>query len=154
MFSMYALLKFIHVTAAIIWVGGAIAITVLNARLAREQDQGALVALARQAGFYGQAVLGPAAITTLVAGIATALTVGFPFESLWITWGFAGVFGSILLGSTFIRRTYGEMAQLIASSGPDTMRLGALQSRLWFLNLANLLLLLSTVWAMVFKPTL
>lgn len=154
MVSTYTLLKFIHVAAAMIWVGGAVAITVLTARLVREQDRGVLLALAKRAGSFGGAVLGPAAVTTLIAGIATAATVGFPFSSLWITWGFTGVLASIILGATLIRRTFVEMEQIAATPGADEVRLNALQARLSTLNLANLLILLSTVGAMVFKPTL
>jgi uncharacterized membrane protein len=154
MASSYTLLKFIHVAAAMVWVGGAVAITVLTARLVREQDRGVLLALAQRAGSFGGAVLGPAAVITLLAGIATTATVGFPFSSLWITWGFAGVLASIFLGATLIRRTFVEMAQIAATPGVDDMRLNALQARLSLLNLANLLILLSTVGAMVFKPTI
>jgi uncharacterized membrane protein len=154
MISTYTLLKFVHVAAAMVWVGGAVAITVLTARLVREQDRGVLLALAQRAGSFGGTVLGPAAVTTLLAGIATTAIVGFPFSSLWITWGFAGVLASIFLGATLIRRTFVEMAQIAATPGVDDMRLNALQARLSLLNLANLLILLSTVGAMVFKPTI
>jgi MFS family permease len=129
MVSTYTLLKFIHMAAAMIWIGGAVAITALTARLVREQDRGVLLALAQRAGTFGGAVLGPAAVLTLLAGIATTATVGFPFSSLWITWGFAGVLASIFLGATLIRRTLVEMAQIAATPGVDEMRLNALQRK-------------------------
>jgi uncharacterized membrane protein len=154
MISTYTLLKFLHVAAAMIWVGGAVAITVLTARLVREQDRGALVALAQRVGSFGGSVLGPAAVTTMIAGIAVAATVGFPFGSLWITWGFAGLFASIFLGSTLIRRTLVEMTQIAATPDADKTQLRTLQARLSMLNFANLVILLSTVGAMVFKPIL
>jgi hypothetical protein len=46
------------------------------------------------------------------------------------------------------------MAQIAATPGADGVRLNALQARLSLLNLVNLLILLSTVGAMVFKPTI
>ncbi len=72
MFSIYTLFKFIHVAAVIIWIGGVFALTVINARLAGEKEQVALLSLSRLSNFYGKVVIGPAAIITLIAGIATA----------------------------------------------------------------------------------
>ncbi len=72
MFSIYTLFKFIHVAAVIIWIGGVLALTVINARLAGEKEQVALLSLSRLSNFYGKVVIGPAAIITLIAGIATA----------------------------------------------------------------------------------
>lgn len=65
----YTLFKFLHVLGVIVWIGGVLAINVLSARIARERDVALLAPLSRQASFYGRAVLGPAAGTTLVAGI-------------------------------------------------------------------------------------
>jgi uncharacterized membrane protein len=154
MASYFTLFKFIHVTAAILWIGGASTLGVLNARLAREEDRAALATLLRQANFLGRAILGPAAALTLIAGIATAVSVGFDFGALWITWGFIGVFGSMLLGATFIRRANVRLGELVSTVEPENSRLSALQRRIALLNLINVLLLLSTVGAMVFKPVL
>jgi uncharacterized membrane protein len=154
MANFFTLFKFVHVTAAIFWIGGVAALAVLNARLAREEDRVALAVLLRQANFIGRAILGPAAALTLIAGIATAASVGFDFGALWITWGFVGVFGSMILGGTFIRRATARLGELVSAADPGNPRLGALQRRLATLNLINVLLLLSTVGAMIFKPTL
>ncbi|MGH2542598.1 MAG: DUF2269 family protein [Ardenticatenaceae bacterium] len=154
MFTIYSLFKFLHVAAVIVWVGGVFTLVVLNARLAREQNRSAQMALSEQSEFFGSRVIGPAAITTLLAGIIMVLNAGFGFSTLWITWGFVGVFGSIILGAIFIRRATEELRQVAASPTPDAPRIQALQRRLINLNALNLLLLLSTVGAMVFKPTL
>ena len=44
----YNLLKFIHVAAVIIWVGGLVALSVVNVRLARAGDRAVLASLAQQ----------------------------------------------------------------------------------------------------------
>jgi uncharacterized membrane protein len=152
--EIYTLLKFVHVTAVIIWIGGVTAVSVLTARLSLEQDRAAAGVLLRQAGFFGQAVVLPAAVITLLAGAATAGSAGIPMSSLWITWGFAAIFGSILLGAIFIRRATGELGKLAASAQPDDARLIGVRRRLSTLNALNVLLLLSAVWAMVAKPAL
>lgn len=150
---LYNFLKFVHVAASIVWVGGMVAIAVLNARLAREGDAAVLGSVARQSAFFGQAVMGPAALTTLLAGIGmVALTGGrVPF---WVAWGLVGVFGSMALGATVVRRASQEMAGLVRESTGDDPRLAAVRRRLAVAGVLNIALLLSTVAAMVFKPTL
>ena len=151
MFSLYNLLKFLHITAAIVWVGGVIALAVLNARSPRQREAVAL--LARQSAFFGRAVIAPAAAVTLVAGIAM-LAIGGGGFTLWVGWGLAGVFGSMAIGATVLRRANERMVQVSADAPADEARLAAVRHRLAAAGLANVALLLSTVWAMVFKPTL
>ncbi len=154
MFSIYTLFKFIHVAAVIIWIGGVCTITFINARLAREKEQAGLLSLARLSNFYGRAVVGPAAIITLIAGIATAANVGMDFGALWLTWGFVGILGHFVIGVGFMRRTTANLNQLAPTVALHDPRIRALQGRLTTLNVINLLLLFSVVGAMVFKPTL
>jgi uncharacterized membrane protein len=149
---LYTLVKFLHVASAIVWVGGVIALTGLNARLARSRDGNALAALSRVGGFYGQVVIAPAAALTLLAGIGTAVSGGFPMRSFWIIWGFAAILISLALGATLIRTTTQQIGQL--ATGGDGPQIAALQGRLVVLNGINILLLLSTVWAMIAKPAL
>ncbi|HEU5098787.1 MAG TPA: DUF2269 family protein, partial [Roseiflexaceae bacterium] len=88
MITLFSALKFLHIVAAIIWVGGVITMTILNIRLSSTRNSAAMAALASAGGFLGQRVFGPAAAVTLLAGLATALNAGFPMRSLWIIWGF------------------------------------------------------------------
>jgi uncharacterized membrane protein len=149
----YNLFKFLHVASVIIWLGGVSTLTVLNVRLARDSaDHATQASLAREAAFLGRAVVGPAAGLTLIAGIATAVVGSLDMGALWITWGFAGIIISLALGSTVIRRTTVSLETALAGSSPADV--STLRGRLTTLNLINLLLLLSVVAAMVFKPTL
>ncbi len=153
MFTWYTLVRFLHVLAVIIWVGGVVVLAVVNGRLARERDGAALVLLARHGAFVGRAVIGPSAAVTLIAGVALVGMLGAGF-TLWMAWGLVGVFGSMALGVTLLRRTSQEMAELSTRVRPGDARLVALGRRLAVLGMINIALLLSTVAAMVFKPTL
>jgi len=140
----YTLFKFLHVVGAIVRVGGLVSLSVINARLAREKDRGVLAALSRQSDFFGRAVLGPASVTTLVAGLLMT-AVGGLGAPLWIIWEFVGVFGSLALGAGFSRRTAGRLGELAAVSESNAPHIAALRRRLATLNIVNLLLLFSTV---------
>lgn len=152
---LYALLKLLHVTGAIVWAGGASTMAVLNARLARAADgaDAGQLTLARASQGVGQAVLGPAAGITLLSGVATAAAGGIDLSALWALWGFGGVAASVALGATAIRRTTGALEGALAAPTADGS-VAALRRRLARLNLVNLVVLFSTVAAMVLKPTL
>ena len=151
--SLYLPLKFVHVVAVIVWAGGVFALVLLNARAARMGDVSAPAVMRRLSDDLGRVAIGPAMLLTVIAGIATALSVGFPFTSPWIAWGIVGfVFSGALTGA--IGRTAGQFAEQPISDVAAGARFAALRRRLVALNALNLLLLASIVWAMVFKPTL
>ncbi|HEX7021811.1 MAG TPA: DUF2269 family protein [Trueperaceae bacterium] len=151
--SIYTLFKFLHIIGAIVWIGGALSLAVVNTRASRAKDPSALAALAQQSGFYGRALLGPAALLTLIAGIVMVAVSGAG-APLWVVWGLVGVFASMALGGALIGRTTGRLLDLAQAAGSGDERVSGLRRRLAVLNVLNVLLLFSVVWAMVFKPTL
>lgn len=151
--TLYLLLKFVHIAAVVVWIGGLLALGVVTARLARGGEGAALAAMRRQNRFFGQAIVGPAGVVTLLAGLVMVGRAGWGFNSLWVAWGLVGIVVSLLLGAFPIRRA-GEAVDALADTAPDDPRLAGLQSRLATLSAINLVLLLSVVWAMVFKPSL
>lgn len=153
MFTLYNLFKFLHVGAAIVWVGGVVVLTVVNARLVGERDGAARELVSRQSEFVGRTVLGPSALVTLLAGFALMGLLGGGFR-LWTVWGLVGVFGSMALGAIFVGRASREFADLSTAADPDPVRLVTVHRRIVVLSVINVGLLLSTVWAMIFKPTL
>jgi uncharacterized membrane protein len=151
--DIYTLFKFLHVVAVIVWIGGVVTLNILGARIAREHDGPQLASLGRHAAFYGRAVLGPAAATTLVAGIVMVAVGGLSLATPWIAWGLGMVLLSLLLGATLIRSTTQQLST-VAPADPTGPRVLALRRRAATLSLINLALLLSAVAAMVFKPAL
>lgn len=150
MVTLYTLFKFVHVGSVIVWLGGVLTLSVLNFRLSRIRQPEVVQALSRESNFYGRAVVGPAAALTLVAGIITATQMDISFNSLWIIWGFIAIFCSLILGTTLTRITTNKLSQL-ATTG-DHQQVSVVQNRLAMLNMLGVVLLLSTVGAMVFKP--
>lgn len=153
MFTVYNLMKFLHVGAVIIWLGGMVALAVLNGRLAREGDATVTRLLSRQNEFFGRAVMGPSALVTLITGVVLMATLGAGF-AFWMVWGLAGVFGSVALGAVVVGRAGRELGERSSAERPDEARLRTLRRRVAVGAVLNIVLLFSTVWAMVFKPTL
>ena len=154
MLTLFSVFKFLHIVAAMIWVGGVITLTILDARLASTRNGAAMAAFASVGGFLGQRVFGSAAGVALLAGIATALNAGFPMRSVWIIWGFLVIVLSIGLSAAMIRPTAQRIGSLAATPDSDRAQIAALQRRLSLLTALNILLLLSAVWVMIAKPTL
>jgi uncharacterized membrane protein len=151
--TLYLLLKFVHVAAIIVWVGGIVALTLLNARVAGSGNAAAQAEMGRLSEYFGSVAIGPAMIVAVLAGIATAWRIGFPFSSLWIIWGLVGfVLSGALIG--FIGRTARQFGELPAGPGQAAAQAESIRGRLLTLNAVNILILASVVWAMIFKPTL
>ena len=152
MFSVYNLFLFLHIVGAIVWIGASLTLTLLNWRAAATNDRPAMAALARHNAFIGGAVIGPAALLTLVAGVVMVLNARLSFGLLWISWGLGGVLLSILIGGFFVGRMGRELGRLAPTAEPGNARVVALQRRIGILSWVNLLVLLSAEAAMVFKP--
>ena len=71
----YLLFVYIHILAAIAWVGGALAINLLGTRVARSSDPDELPKLGHQIEWFGLRYFLPISIITFVAGLILELLV-------------------------------------------------------------------------------
>lgn len=152
MYTIENLFKFLHVLSVIVWVGGVLTVNVLQLLTGRGQDRAAQASLLRLSDLYGRAVISAAAAATLLTGIVRVEQINVGYGTLWVAWGFAAVALSLALGATLIRVTNAELRRVAAAGVADDPRWPALQRRALALFAVNLLLLLSAVWAMEFKP--
>lgn len=144
------LFKFLHVLSVIVWVGGVFTVNVLQVLVGRGSDHAAQASLLRLSDLYGRAVIAPAAALTLLTGVVRVEQIGVGYGTFWVAWGIAAIVASIALGATMIRATNAALRRLAA----DDPRWPTLLRRATILYAVNLLLLLSALWAMEFKPTL
>jgi uncharacterized membrane protein len=148
------LFKLLHVLAVIVWVGGVLTVNVLQVLVGGGRDRAAQGSLLRLGDLYGRAVIAPAAALTLVTGIVRVEQIDVGYGTFWVVWGLAAVVGSLVLGATMIRATNVELGRLAGEGSADDPRWSALRRRAATLFAVNLLMLVSAVWAMEFKPTL
>src|ERR1051325_10369797 len=149
----YSVFKFLHVLGAMVWIGGLLAVSVLNARVARTSDREAMTAAGNQSEFFGARVLGPAVGITAIAGVVLIGVSGWIFP-LWVVWGIVAMIFSAVLGATVIRRTGTQLLDAVRPSAPGdaATRIPTLQRHLAQLGAINMIVLLSVVWVMVEKP--
>lgn len=62
---MYDFLLFVHVLAAVIWVGGGFALNVVGTRLVNASNPDAIAGFARQVAFIGQRIFAPVSVCCL-----------------------------------------------------------------------------------------
>lgn len=145
---MFETLKFIHVLAAIVWVGGGIVSTILGVRMRRASTEHRL-GFSRDMGFVGERVYGPAAGIALIAGIWMVIDEpAFGFGQAWIIIGLGGFLLSSIIGVAF----FGPAAKALAADLEAGRSNDALQARISRVSYLDLAILLVVVWAMVVKP--
>jgi uncharacterized membrane protein len=100
--DLVSLLKFAHVCAAIVWVGGGFVMVlggIARARHASAEDQ---LAHIRTVAFLGTRLFMPASIATLASGVSLLFAAGWGWQPFTVL-GLAGViftagFGALVLG--------------------------------------------------------
>lgn len=148
---MYDLFKFLHIVAVIVWIGGYVSTRLLGGFVLRHENRTVFAAVLRQARTLGGELVLPAAVFTLLSGIAMMAVTGWGVP-LWIAWGFAAIVLSVALGVIAHRPLEAELLERSQSESTDDVPLAAIHRRLAVVSIVNVLLLLSAVWAMVFKP--
>ena len=149
MSTAYLWLKFLHVASVAVWFGGFAAFSVLNLLVSREPGPAGVKAFLRNGEGLGARLAGPASGLALLTGIGTMIT-GHTGMPRWITWGLVVMVLFILVGVLGMRPLLRRLRAAVESGQTDALpRLLRSQRRLIFLNL---LLLLTALWAMVFKP--
>ncbi len=146
---MYELAKFLHVAAAIVWVGGGLMVWLLNLRFG-SAGVDAQQALTRAGEFFGRRLFQWLALVALLTGIWMVL--GFDrweFEQIWIALGVLGVFVSGGIGGALITPATRRLNAAYAAG--DTAAAATHRARVNQLAAIDLVVLGIVVAAMVFK---
>ena len=151
MFDLYTVIKFVHVLAAIAWVGGAIMLDMLISQARRSGSQSDVLMLLAKTERYGKTFFSPSAVLVLVAGIVMA-SIGGIMAAPWVSFGFLGVFISAGLGMGYLTPKSRQLRQMIEARGMQDPEAVALGSRMMLISRIDLVLLVLVVAAMVFKP--
>ena len=141
---------FLHVTASIVWIGGAVAVQVFGILAKRAADPPKSAFFASSVSFIVMRVFLPAALVVLVSGI------GLKYEADW-DWGepfivYGLVFWAVvaLVGFGYLGGAIGRAGAQLASEGPSPA-LGLRMRNLVWLSRALLLVLLTIVFMMTVK---
>lgn len=150
---MYEFLLFIHVLAAVIWVGGGITVNIFGSKLVKENNPETLAGFARQTAFIGSRVYAPVSALLFVVGVLMVLD-RWDFKDLWIAIGVAGFLYSFVTGAAILGPLSGRTAKLISASGADDPQVRKNISKLFLLGRIEIMVMILVIAAMTLKPTL
>ena len=148
----YELLKFIHIAAAIIWIGGAVAVQLFAIRALASGDPIRVVSFTRDVEWMGTRVFLPSSLVVIVLGFLLVWDGPWELGTTWI-WLSLVIFGiSFLLGVGFFTPESNRIGNQIEAEGPASPAVQARIARLLKLTRIDLVLLFAIVFLMVAKP--
>jgi uncharacterized membrane protein len=148
---MYDGLKYIHILAAMVWVGGAFYVQLLSIRASRSTDPADLPRLGADVGAIASKVFPIASIILFVAGAAMTIQRWGNFPA-WISTAILLWFVSLLAGVLYIGPNAERIGKFFAAEGPTSVAGRALMQRVFLVARLELVSFAVIVALMVFKP--
>jgi len=151
--TLYDWLLYLHVLAAMVWVGGGVILTVFVARVLRDPDPGAVGRFTGSLRVIGPLVLAPATVAVLGLGLGLVVdTDAWDFRQLWVQLGLGLFVAAFPIGAVWQSRT--ALAATRAAAREDDAE-ARLQLRRWSWGYRLVvLLLIVAAWDMTTKPGL
>jgi uncharacterized membrane protein len=148
----YSIFKWIHVSVAVVWVGGGVLLIMLGTRAERMDDPREIVMVAQQASFVGERVFAPAGLIVLLMGIAMVVHNHLGFGHFWITAGLVGYAITFVTGIAVLSPLAKKIDASATTNGPEHPATVALIKRVLFIARVDVAMLLIVVADMVLKP--
>ena len=148
----YAVFKTIHVTLAVVWVGGGVLLTILALRAQRETDPHIVVTVARQAAFAGEKIFAPAGLIVFLMGIAMMVNTNWGWGKFWVVAGLVGYAATFVTGIAVLQPLARKIDLLLAEQGPSAPETQATIQRILLVARIDVTVLLLVVADMVTKP--
>src|SRR3954447_12676060 len=148
----YGLFKAVHVTFAVLWVGGGTLLTILAIVAERSDDPMQIANVARQAATVGEKFFAPVGLVTFLMGIAMMVNTNWGWDKFWVVVGLAGYFATFAIGLGLIAPTVKKLHASIEAHGPTHPESLALVKRAMLIARVDTALLLVVVLDMVTKP--
>jgi uncharacterized membrane protein len=151
--TLYDWLMFLHVLAAMTWVGGLVILVALSGQVLRSGDRDAIARFSGSLRRVGPVVLAPSTVAVVSLGIGLVLDDNeWSFGQSWIVLALALFAAAFLFGAIFQSHAAIQVQHAVdAGNDADAARL--LRRWAWGTRLILLLLVVIT-WDMVVKPTL
>lgn len=150
---MYDFLLFIHVVAAVIWVGGGLGLSIVGTRLANAAEPEATAGFARQLEFIGKRIFAPASGVLFLVGVFMTLD-RWSFKDLWIAIGVVGYLYSAITGAAVIGPLSRRTGKMIAEGGVGDPQVTANIKKVFMFGRIEALVMILVIAAMTMKPTL
>ena len=149
----YDVLLFVHIAAAIVWLGAAFTIDALMYRAERAHDRVAQLGLYAQMEWLANGVFIPSSLAVLGFGIALVLDSPWSFGQLWIILGLVGYAVSFGVGILYFKPEGARIHALVEQHGPQHAEVARRARRIDVVSRIELVILFLVVADMSLKPT-
>ena len=113
----YEFLLFVHIAAAVIWIGSGFLLMVLALRAERVDDEEGLKRILDDNAWLATHLFIPASLTVLAAGVLLTIDGPWEFDQLWVTLGLIGYLSTFVTGVAVLRPRGDRLAETIARDG-------------------------------------
>jgi uncharacterized membrane protein len=148
----YSLFKAIHVSLAVIWVGGGVSIMINGMRAINTQDSLSVVTIARQAAFLGEKVFAPAGLAVFLTGVAMMINTSWGWGHFWVIVALLGYVTTFAVGVGVLSPLAKKIAESAETNGPEHPATIALIERILMIGRFDVAVLLVVVLDMITKP--
>jgi uncharacterized membrane protein len=151
--SYYEILLFLHILAAVLWLGGGFLIQALVFRAERTDDVVLLKKLAENSKWFAQRIFIPSSLAVLVLGVLLTIEGPWSFGDLWIVLGLAGYAASFLTGILFLEPEGKRIDAAMTAHGPQSREAAFHIRRINVVQRVEMTILFLVVAVMALKPT-
>jgi uncharacterized membrane protein len=142
----------VHVTAAVIWVGGDVTLTTLGIVFERRGEGDTLAALGRMGAWVGTRIYTPALFVVIAFGIALMHEMSIDWGQFWVIFGLIGWATAAVLGVAFVGPELGRIDEAARAHGPTSPEVMARVKRLFMIFRFDTALLILIVLDMTARP--
>jgi uncharacterized membrane protein len=147
----YELWLFLHISATIVWIGGAVTVQVVAVLTKRAADPAQSAAFGRNVAFLAARVFLPASLVVVATGFALTEEGNWDWSEPFIYLGLAGWALVSATGFLYLGRAMGRAGQRMATEGPSPALMSEV-GRLVLLARVLVLVLFVVVFVMTVKP--
>jgi hypothetical protein len=147
----YELWLFLHIAAAMVWIGGATVAQVFGILAQRSGEPARSAAFGRDMAFIGPKVFAPAALVVLATGVFLTEDGNWDWSEPFVWLGIVGWGIVAFTAFAYLTRAMGRVGARLAADGPSA-EVAAEVRRLVLLGRVLILVLFVIAFLMVVKP--
>lgn len=147
--DLYSIFKFLHIAAAMAWIGGGVTLFAMGIFAERAKDDAEMMRILGSVGTMAMRWFMPSSLLTLAFGIVMAF-LGNLWGELWVLLGLAGFAATFLTGHFVLRVKAMSAGQLMAEG--KLVEAAAVGRRLMQIAKFDYVMLFAVVADMVLKP--
>lgn len=150
----YGVFKVIHVLGALVWLGGASALTLTGIRAERANDKAQIMVIAKQAEWLGTRIFTPASLVVFATGLVLMHKADWGYGHFWVLFGLIAWGFSAATGIFFFGPQTAKLNKLIDAKGPEDPEVDVRVMTLLRVARADVVLIVLIAADMVAKPFL